>query len=432
MALPKTHQDYWASRLKKRSYSQADGSKQTVEEWQVYIQHKGRREWFQLGSNNKVNASKRAAEIYQSLKLNGWDETILKYKGVKEEKIASPTLAEFFAAVNSAGNFEEKTFTLYCRCLRTIVSQIRNIPYPKAKAGKQADTRAQWLAKIDGTKLSFLTADKIRKWQKDYVAKAGTDPVKIRRAQHTANKLVRNARSLLSKKVLPLIKDIVIPEPHSFADVTLLKSGNMRYDSKISPVKLIEEAQSELEVQRPEEYKIFLLSLFAGLRRNEIDKLLWSSVNFEGGYIRIEENEYFSPKTETSIGNVPVDPDVIAIFKAFHEKANGQFVIESRVKPKFSTTYDHYRADKHFKSLTGWLRSKGVTAQSPIHTLRKEYGRLVTEGFGIYAASRALRHGSIQITAAHYADDKRKVMVRMSSLTRKAPTVDAPSGHDEA
>lgn len=417
MALSKTHQDYWSSRIEKRSYDRTDGTTEIINEWQVRICHKGRREWFQLGSNNKVSASKRAAEIYQSLKLNGWTETIIKYKGVKEEKIISPTLAEFFEAVHSAVNFEEKTFALYCRCLRTIVSQIRDIPYPRDKGSRDVEARVKWLGKIDGTRLSFLAADKIRKWQKDYVAKAGTDPVKIRRAQHTANKFVRNAKSLFSKKVLPNIKDVAVPEPHPFADVVLFKSGSMRYESKISPEKLIGEAQSELEVQRPEEYKIFLLSLFAGLRRNEIDKLLWSSVNFESGYIRIEENEYFSPKTETSIGNVRVDPDVMAILKAFHEKAKGQFVIESRVKPKFIATYDHYRADKHLQGLTKWLRSKGVTAQSPIHTLRKEYGRLVTEGFGIYAASRALRHGSIGITAAHYADDKRKIMVRMSSLT---------------
>lgn len=428
MALSKTHQDYWSSRIEKRSYARADGSTEMINEWQVRICHKGRREWFQLGSNNKVAASKRAAEIYQSLKLNGWSETIKKYKGLKEEKVDSPTLKEFFEAVRTATNLEEKTFALYCRCLRTIVAQIRGITYTRKKSGKDSGGHAEWLAKLDGTKLSFLDADKIRKWQKDYVAKAGPDPLKVRRAQHTANKVVRNARALFSKKVLPHIKGVVPPEPHPFVDVLPLKSGSMRYESKISPEKLLQAAKAELEGLRPEEYKIFLLGLFVGLRRNEIDKLLWSSVNFEGGYIRVEENEYFSPKTDTSTGNVPVDPDIMAILKKFHENARGPFVIESLNKPKVGIAYDHYRAKKHFQHLTRWLRDNGVNEQSPLHTLRKEYGRLVTEGFGIYAASRALRHGSIGITAAHYADDKRKIMVRMSSLTAEAPTATEEGG----
>src|SRR5690606_23175896 len=138
----------------------------------------------------------------------------------------------------------EKTFALYCRCLRTIIAQIRGVSYSRKKSGKDTGGHAEWLAKIDSTKLSFLTADKVRKWQKDYVAKAGTDPLKVRRAQHTANKVVRNARALFSKKVLPHVKDVVVPDPHPFMDVLPLKSGSMRYESKISPDKLVASAKA--------------------------------------------------------------------------------------------------------------------------------------------------------------------------------------------
>ena len=43
-----------------------------------------------------------------------------------------------------------------------------------------------------------------------------------------------------------------------------------------------------------------------------------------------------------------------------------------------------------------------MTAGKPLHELRKEFGSMVNSQYGIYAASRALRHGNIAVTVAHY------------------------------
>jgi hypothetical protein len=51
-----------------------------------------------------------------------------------------------------------------------------------------------------------------------------------------------------------------------------------------------------------------------------------------------------------------------------------------------------------------WLRAQGIRATKPIHELRKEVGSIIASTHGIYAASRYLRHGDIQITAAIYVD----------------------------
>ena len=96
------------------------------------------------------------------------------------------------------------------------------------------------------------------------------------------------------------------------------------------------------------------------------------------------------------------------------------FVIRSANAPRNPATYKYYRAQQHFAELCAWLRGKGVTGQCPIHTLRKEFGRLLTEGFGIYAASTALRHSSVQVTAAFYADETRRIVP--SLLGRKSIT----------
>ncbi|MBC2595487.1 tyrosine-type recombinase/integrase [Ruficoccus amylovorans] len=417
-------------RIQKRTYERQDGSTETINEWQVRVSHNCRREWFSLGSNNKIFAAKRAAAIYQSLKINGWDETIRQFKGEKYEKVKVISLGEYLKAVENRANLNPKTFTTYCRKLRTLVADIKGIPQTKERYDHFHKHHLKWREAVDKTPLGYLAADRIRKWQKSEIAKAQHDPVKIRKAEHTANSIVRNARSLFSPKITGLLKEMELPNPLPFADVEMLKSSSMRYRSQIDVGELVTAAETELPPKYPEQYKIFLLSLFAGLRRNEIDKLLWESVDAVRGEIVIAPHTFFSVKTETSIGAVPVDPGLLKILETFKEKATGSFVIESKVPPKMDKDYAHYRANAHFRKLSAWLRSKGITAQSPIHTLRKEYGRLLTEKFGIYAASKALRHAGIQITAAHYADDTRRNIISINDV--HATPAPSPQMNDSA
>jgi integrase len=54
--------------------------------------------------------------------------------------------------------------------------------------------------------------------------------------------------------------------------------------------------------------------------------------------------------------------------------------------------------------LCKWLRKKGITDGKPIHALRKEYGGRINQKYGIFVASRALRHASVSITDQYYLD----------------------------
>jgi len=78
--LGKTHQDYWQSRLKKRSYEGPRGKTFVVPGWQVRISLLGRREWFNTGTPNKAAAGARARDIYLSLLASGWDATLARFK----------------------------------------------------------------------------------------------------------------------------------------------------------------------------------------------------------------------------------------------------------------------------------------------------------------------------------------------------------------
>jgi hypothetical protein len=128
---------------------------------------------------------------------------------------------------------------------------------------------------------------------------------------------------------------------------------------------------------------------------------------------------------EGARGDVDLDPEVSALFREFYASATGPFVIESPIKPRMGTTYRHYRCNKIFEPLFAWIRSKGISSANLLHTLCKEFGSRINDAYGIYAASRALRHADIKITSHHYVDNKSRATVVMGHLlTRDGEAVD--------
>jgi integrase len=195
--------------------------------------------------------------------------------------------------------------------------------------------------------------------------------------------------------------------------VAFYERESMRYNSTLDFEALIQDAVRELP---QEQLKVFLLATMAGLRRNEIDKLQWQAFRWTAGVIRIEPTEHFTLKTADSGGDVPIDKELVALFRGWHAKATDSFVIEADGEPRTGTTYTAYRAQRHFDLLTTWLRGKGVTAIKPLHELRKEFGSQLCAKAGIYVASRMLRHADIAITAQHYLDQKERVTIGMGNL----------------
>jgi hypothetical protein len=94
----------------------------------------------------------------------------------------------------------------------------------------------------------------------------------------------------------------------------------MKYRSEIDLVKLIETAKAKLRDSSREEYKVFLLAVGAGLRKKEIDLLEWSSFRWDENVIRIEPTRYFHPKSEDSIADLPIDREVMDVFRGYYER----------------------------------------------------------------------------------------------------------------
>jgi len=219
--------------------------------------------------------------------------------------------------------------------------------------------------------------------------------------------MLRQARTLFAPKH---IESIVLPTGFTppFENVKFEPRQSMRYQSDFDLAQVLAQALEELS-KDPESLKAVLLAAMAGLRRGEIDKLEWSSFNWERATLRITPTAHFRPKSQDSIGEVDLDPEVVMVFRTFEALRTGPFVIESPIPAKVDATYSHYRCEPIFRRVTAWLRAHGVNGRSPLHTLRKEYGSIICDSHGIYAASQALRHHDIAITQRHYLDKKQRV-----------------------
>jgi integrase len=229
------------------------------------------------------------------------------------------------------------------------------------------------------------------------------------------NTLLRRSRSLFSPKVLRQLS-LSLPSPLPFDGVEFDPRQSMKYRSNFNVLDLIKLANKELRPSDPPVYMIFLLGVAAGLRRKEIDLLEWSAFRFKENAIRVEPTQFFHPKSQDSIAEIQVDTEVMSIFREYHNKAKGTFVIPSDRIPKTVTRGDYYRCESHFDSLNAWLRSKGVNTQKPLHTLRKEYGSLINKAHGIHAASKVLRHADISVTNNFYTDSRARVTPGLGKL----------------
>jgi integrase len=416
---PKSDLRYWQDVVYKPRYRDGLVSNNYV----VRIGFGGRRTTFALATSNETAAASRAKEIYNYILANGWNAALSKFK-VGIHKSSALTVGEFLSEAQKYLDVRPRTFGDCARAFRKIVSDICGFDPGNSKFDYQGGGHDEWITKVDGVKLCRISPEKVRGWRSEYVDKSNGDLAKKRSARITANTYLRNARSLFGKAVLEHVQLDGI-ERLPFDGITTGQRLSMRYRSQIDDIEaLIELATHDLSTEENREvFKAFLLATLAGLRRSEIDKLQWASFHSDKGFIRIETTQHFAAKTEDSYADVPLDPEMIALFRGFRAQGKGPFVIESSIAPKHDAGYSHYRCEKIFQRLIQWLREKGVQGRNPIHVLRKEFGSEVARKFGIFAASSLLRHSDISVTREHYIDGKNRVSVGLGHLLRRPNNV---------
>ena len=423
--LSKTHADYWHSRVCKRTTKQ-NGKTVESPNFHIRLYSGDNQSWFNLGTPNQAAAARKAKEIYVHLEANGWDATIIEFKSSKGVSNKG-TIGDFLQAVKDTGKLRHRTFLNYQNCLHTIVAGVFGVKSGPAKYDYRSGGNQKWVDRINSIRLCRVTPVKITKWKRGFISQAGHSPNEIAAAKRTTNSYIRCARSLFSTKIIKELTDSKLPSPLPFEGVELEQPGSMKYISKINAQALIAAAKTELKESEPEVYKIFLLGLFAGMRKAEIDLSEWSMLDFQNNILRLEETEWLHLKSSDSTGEISVDSEVMAELRGFMSTSQSQFIVQSSRPPRNDSGHTYYRCQPIFDRLNSWLRGKGIKANKPVHELRKEIGALIATQHGIYAASKFLRHSDITTTAKHYADHKQRISVGLGKLldTEIKPAADS-------
>jgi integrase len=386
--------------------------------WMMRVAFKGKRLAFGLRTGNKEAAARIARDIYTDLLTLGIDGTLAKHRPDRaDEKLEAATIGAWINAASKVFDGSPATFGSYARSLRLIAGDILSVS--KSKKRFAASKKSLYRAKIEEAPLSVLTPEAIQAWRIRFVAQAGKSPALQRTKKISANSLIRQARSLFSKKMLKFVAGVQHPSPIPFAGCEMFPRESMRYTSTIDHCALLLAANEEIEITDPDAFLALLLAIGAGLRRGEIDKLLWRQVDFQSCCIRIEATEAGGLKSEDSAGAVPIEAEFVAILREYYARATGPFLINGSPASTEAREWGRqYRCNTVFRRLNAWLRKQGVNTAKPLHTLRKEAGSLVATANGILAASRFLRHADIQVTAMHYADHKERVTVGIGAFLR--------------
>jgi integrase len=434
---------YWLDRVYKPEITRPDGSRDQSPNYAVRLSHAGRSMRLSLGTPNHAAAADLAREMFVLLTANGWVVFLAKYRNTdpkppapsaSPDKKSNVTLGEFLAAVRAESDLSRKTFESYATRLRFIVSEVYEITKSRGRHDYRNGGTAKWVEAIDAVPLAVVTSDRIRAWKRWYVDQAGRDEIRRRRYTVTVNSYLRQARALFSKRnVLDKLRSIELPDALPFDGVALEPRTDTKfYGAGIEPLTLVRAAMDELDGDdHQEKLKAFLLAITLGLRRREIDMLEWQSFDFATATLRIIPTKWYALKTNESAAELPIEPEILELFRGWRAGATSEFVIESDRSPK-SVNYQHYRCDETFKALLAWLRVKGVQGNKPIHSLRKLYGSALADQHGIHAASSGLRHADIRTTHEFYADRRVKVSPGFGSAISGASVTEIPQSPQDS
>lgn len=338
-----------------------------------------------LGTPNRASAAVKARDIYLSLAASGWQATSAKFKPDMVVSGDGCTVGEFLEQVNVVSSLKPVTFGIYVRKFRSLCAEASGIEGGAAKHDYVNGGHKTWLAKVHAVRLDKLTPEKVNEWKVRKLTVASSNPLRLKHAQVTVRSILLSSKALFAARIRKHLT-LRLPSPLPFEDVELPPAGKSRYKAEINPALLLQQAQRELvdapdmpvlpgtrkrggqpqrldQADRREMFKILLLALGAGLRRDEIDTLQWRQIQWHRNAITIKTNEHTGAKSSDSEADVDVDPGLLEIFKQYMpESGKGSpFVIQSKVQPRpAAATYHHYRCDRLLKAIVKCLRGKGT------------------------------------------------------------------------
>lgn len=409
----------------------------------IRLQAHGERRFVSLREANKRQAAKLAMELHKSVVALGWDRGLAQQRGELPVPKSALTLGLYLAEVATTEEIHPRTLRTYSSKVRRIAAELESVRMPRGKNKfDHVNGGAKvWQDLVDSIPLRTLSPDAVLKWQATFLAQFRGNPAKHAAATKTANSCIRAGKAIFSDRILGRLRHLSLPQPLPFSGIKALKEKLTRYKSEIAdPQQLLVSGMAELAeaciesehklnwtalgkespcptltpieeiraartaFRKREAFKVLILGLSAGLRRAEIDRLQWSQIDASRRLVLIHATDCFAPKANSS-GEIPIDLEIVELLEGWRSQATSRFVVEG-VDPSPNSSIHHYRADPAHVELIRWLKSKGITARNPLHSLRKEFGSIVCQKAGVYVASRLLRHSSITMTASVYTDER--------------------------
>ncbi|MCO5361074.1 tyrosine-type recombinase/integrase [Staphylococcus pasteuri] len=165
-------------------------------------------------------------------------------------------------------------------------------------------------------------------------------------------------------------------------------------------------------------FEVFTTLAYTGCRAGEILALKWSDIDFENNTISITKTYYnpnnnkkkyqiLTPKTESSIGKISVDTNVIQLLKDYKVNVQDKWKNELYVDNDFVFT-DNNGYPLVIRKLSTWINSimshTNINKDISTHSFRHTHCALLIEaGVHIKEIQERLRHKDINTTMNIYA-----------------------------
>lgn len=139
--------------------------------------------------------------------------------------------------------------------------------------------------------------------------------------------------------------------------------------------------------KRPPWQTVTLLGARAGLRRAEIQNLMWTDIDFKRGILSITPKKDWNPK-DYECRDIPLSSDLKEHLQKLPKR--GPYIIYDKYGERLSL--NSYTA--YYKRILNACKLKGS-----VHTLRHTFAsHLVQNGVDLYTVSKLLGHSSIKTT----------------------------------
>jgi integrase len=221
-------------------------------------------------------------------------------------------------------------------------------------------------------------------------------------SQRTTNSTLRQAISIFSPRVLDSLREaglVDLPDFSAFRGAAAAKRFHRIPRKEWSPPSeecLAATLAAWLTVTDRNLFLAVGLCLSCGLRAGEAAQARWSWFTQRNGAPFVDAVGRFKSGTGT-LQLTPLDP----WYATLHQTARARGWIGDPTDYVLSGT-DPYRQVLVWREVSEWLSRLGWTTQKKAHALRAYAGSMVAMKYGIYEASRWLRHSSVTVTESHY------------------------------